>query len=85
MVGSDEQLIKDEYEVSYEIIECLLSYKLRMCPFTLGFFKPAQNNRAGSSYCGSVEMNLTSIHEDVDLIPGPAQWVKDSEFPQAVV
>ena len=25
---------------------------------------------------GSVEMNLTIIHEDADLIPGLTQWVK---------
>ena len=30
-----------------------------------------------SSHCGSVVMNLTSIHGDVGLIPGLAQWVKD--------
>ena len=30
-----------------------------------------------SSYCGSAETILTSIHEFADSIPGPSQWVKD--------
>ena len=30
-----------------------------------------------SSRCGSAVTNPTSIHEDMDLIPGPAEWVKD--------
>ena len=33
-----------------------------------------------SSYCGSAAMNLTSIHEDVDLIPGPLSELRIQHF-----
>ena len=33
--------------------------------------------RLWSSCCGSAEMNLASIHEDTDWVPGLTQWVKD--------
>ena len=34
-----------------------------------------------SSYCGSVETNPTSNHEDVGSLPGLTQWVKDLALP----
>ena len=37
--------------------------------------------KVGSSHCGSAEMNLTSNHEVVGLIPGLTQWVKDPALP----
>ena len=33
--------------------------------------------RVRSCHCGSVEVNLISIHGDAGLMPALAQWVKD--------
>ena len=40
-----------------------------------------QQCMARNSFCGSVVTNPTSIHEDVGLMPGLAQWVKDLVLP----
>ena len=34
-----------------------------------------------NSFCGAVEMNPTSIHEEAGSIPGLAQWVRDLALP----
>ena len=36
-----------------------------------------ERKKKKSSHYGLVEMNPTSIHEDVGSIPGSAQWAKD--------
>ena len=39
----------------------------------------------GSSHCGTVGLNLTSIRENAGSIPGLPQWVGDLVLPWAVV
>ena len=45
--------------------------------FTVHENKAGGKKHNGSSCCGAVETNPTSIHEDADLIPGLAQGVRD--------
>ena len=50
---------------------------------SVNLFFPEKNIEinSGSSHCGAVEMNPTSIREDMGSIPGLAQWVKDLVLP----
>ena len=47
----------------------------------LGLGARGYNKHRGCSHLGSEVTSLTSIHEDVGSIPGPAQWVNDLALP----
>ena len=49
--------------------------------FLGSFLCQIKKEEFGSSCCGSVETNVTSIHEDVGSVPGLDQWVKDLALP----
>ena len=52
-------------------------------PYAVGaaLKRPKKNLFPWSSCCGAVEMNPTSIHEDLGSIPGLTQWVRDPALP----
>ena len=54
-------------------------------PYAEGAALEVAKKKLWSSHCGSVVMSPTSIYEDVGLIPGLVQWIKDPMLPRAVV
>ena len=60
---------------AFKVLKLAISKQKKM--FKVFFLKIKRR----SSHCGSVETNLTSMHEDSGLIPGLAQWVKDPALP----
>ena len=43
--------------------------------------RTSKYNTVGSSHCGAVETNPTSIRDHVGSLPGLAQWVGDPASP----
>ena len=57
-----------------------LFVQLNYIPVSTGMYAILKISRR-SSRRGSVEMNLTGIHEEAGSIPGLAQWVKHPALP----
>ena len=65
----------------YKDLKMATKLRERLCTLAVGRKNTSkmvlEKPRNGSSHCGSTVTNPTSIHEDVDLILGLTQWVKD--------
>ena len=47
----------------------------------ISIYLGSKKNHMQSFHCDATEMNQTSIHEDVCLIPDLAPWVRDPVLP----
>ena len=73
-------LIKPEKEKIPGFYKYMLSWSVWVS-FSPGFKYHTSKRQFRSSWHGSAEMNLTSIHEDAGSNPGLAQGVKDPVSP----